>query len=67
MKIFYYLFHFLCYVTFIIPAACTLVDPDMCAKRFGRCRRHCLKEEKQIDICFSPNKICCFERFYEED
>ncbi|XP_023383460.1 beta-defensin 114 [Pteropus vampyrus] len=48
-------------------ATCTLVDPDMCSKRFGRCRRHCLKEEKQIDICFSPNKICCIERLYEED
>ncbi|XP_024898610.1 beta-defensin 114 [Pteropus alecto] len=48
-------------------ATCTLVDPDMCSKRFGRCRRQCLKEEKQIDICFSPNKICCIERLYEED
>ncbi|XP_019483685.1 PREDICTED: beta-defensin 114 [Hipposideros armiger] len=67
MKIFYYLLHFLCYVTFILPAMSTLLDPDQCSKSFGRCRRQCFKEEKQIDICFSPRKICCIERAYEED
>ncbi|XP_058411443.1 beta-defensin 114 [Diceros bicornis minor] len=45
---------------------CTLVDPDRCSKYFGHCRRHCLKEEKQIDICFSSSKICCIERLFED-
>ncbi|XP_054424779.1 beta-defensin 114 [Pteronotus mesoamericanus] len=66
MKIFYYLLHFLCYVTFILPAICTLVDPDKCSKSLGRCRRRCFASEKQIDICFSPSKICCTERAYED-
>ncbi|XP_004414280.1 beta-defensin 114 [Zalophus californianus] len=67
MKIFYHLLHFLCYVTFILPATCTLVDPDRCTKSFGYCRRRCFKYEKQIDICLSPSKICCIERLFEED
>ncbi|XP_066108662.1 beta-defensin 114 [Saccopteryx bilineata] len=67
MKIFYYLLHFLCYVTFILPATCTLVDPDNCSKKSGQCRRRCFKMEKQIDICLSPSKICCFERAYEDE
>ncbi|XP_030886175.1 beta-defensin 114 [Leptonychotes weddellii] len=67
MKIFYHLLHFLCYVTFILPATCTLVDPDRCTKYFGYCRRRCFKYEKQIDICLSPSKICCIERLFEED
>ncbi|XP_024413605.1 beta-defensin 114 [Desmodus rotundus] len=66
MKIFYYLLHFLCYVTFLLPATCTLVDPDKCSKSFGHCRRQCFPSEKQIDICLSPSKICCAERGYED-
>uniref|UniRef100_A0A0D9RKD0 Beta-defensin n=1 Tax=Chlorocebus sabaeus TaxID=60711 RepID=A0A0D9RKD0_CHLSB len=49
MRIFYYLY-FLCYVTFILPATCTLVDADRCTKRYGRCKRDCLESEKQITI-----------------
>ncbi|XP_062954384.1 beta-defensin 114 [Cynocephalus volans] len=67
MKIFCYLLHFLCYVIFILPATCTLVDADRCIKRKGRCRRDCRMDEKQIDICFSPSKICCGERIDEDD
>ncbi|XP_031291377.1 beta-defensin 114 [Camelus dromedarius] len=67
MKIFYYLLHFLCYVTFILPATCTLVDPDRCSKLYGHCRKRCLKSEKHIDICFSPSKICCVARMFEDD
>ncbi|XP_022281478.1 beta-defensin 114 [Canis lupus baileyi] len=67
MKIFYYLLHFLCYVTFILPATCTLIDPDQCSNKFGHCRRRCFRGEKRIDICFLPNKICCIERLYDED
>ncbi|XP_022366217.1 beta-defensin 114 [Enhydra lutris kenyoni] len=67
MKIIYYLLHFLCYVTFILPATCALVDPDRCTKKFGYCRRRCFKDEKQIDICLSPNKICCTESLLDED
>uniref|UniRef100_A0A673TMM8 Beta-defensin n=2 Tax=Suricata suricatta TaxID=37032 RepID=A0A673TMM8_SURSU len=67
MKIFYYLLHFLCYVSFILPATCTLVDPNRCSQQFGYCRRHCFKNEKQVDICLSPSKICCVERLFEED
>uniref|UniRef100_A0A8C7A9Q4 Beta-defensin n=1 Tax=Neovison vison TaxID=452646 RepID=A0A8C7A9Q4_NEOVI len=67
MKIIYYLLHFLCYVTFILPATCALVDPDRCTKKFGYCRRRCFKDEKQIDICLSPNKICCTESSFDED
>ncbi|EFB15233.1 hypothetical protein PANDA_003462, partial [Ailuropoda melanoleuca] len=48
-------------------ATCSLVDPDRCTKIFGNCRRRCFKYEKQIDICFSPSKICCIERLFEED
>ncbi|KAI2542647.1 defensin beta 114 [Homo sapiens] len=66
MRIFYYL-HFLCYVTFILPATCTLVNADRCTKRYGRCKRDCLESEKQIDICSLPRKICCTEKLYEED
>uniref|UniRef100_A0A9L0J6K3 Beta-defensin n=2 Tax=Equus asinus TaxID=9793 RepID=A0A9L0J6K3_EQUAS len=66
MKTFHYLLHFLCYLTFILQATGTLVDPGRCSKSFGFCRRQCLKEEKQIDICFSPSKICCAERFTED-
>ncbi|XP_037007143.1 beta-defensin 114 [Artibeus jamaicensis] len=66
MKIFYYLLHFLCCVTFILPATCTLVDPDKCSKSFGHCRRRCFPKEKKIDICLSPSKICCIERVYED-
>ncbi|XP_016068136.1 PREDICTED: beta-defensin 114 [Miniopterus natalensis] len=65
MKIFYYLFHFLCYATFILPATCSLVDPEKCSKSFGHCRRRCLTEEKTIDVCLSPNKLCCIERILE--
>ncbi|XP_003923154.1 beta-defensin 114 [Saimiri boliviensis] len=67
MRIFYYLLHFLCCVTFILPATRTLVDADRCTKRYGRCKRDCLESEKQIDICSSPRKICCTDRLYEED
>ncbi|KAF6113443.1 defensin beta 114 [Phyllostomus discolor] len=66
MKIFYYLLHFLCYVTFILPATCTLVNPDKCSKSLGQCKRRCLPNEKRIDICFSPSKVCCAEREYED-
>uniref|UniRef100_A0A8C3YG20 Beta-defensin n=1 Tax=Catagonus wagneri TaxID=51154 RepID=A0A8C3YG20_9CETA len=67
MKIFYYLLHFLCYMTFILPAMCTLVDPERCSKMYGQCRTRCPKTEKQIDICYSPSKICCVERAFEDD
>ncbi|XP_053459798.1 beta-defensin 114 [Nycticebus coucang] len=61
MKIFYCVFHFLCYVTFILQATCNLMDADRCTKRKGVCKRKCLMSERQIDTCFSPTKICCFE------
>ncbi|XP_032449233.1 beta-defensin 114 [Lynx canadensis] len=48
-------------------ATCTLVDPNRCSQNFGYCRRRCFKYEKQIDVCFSPSKICCIERLFEED
>ncbi|XP_077015341.1 beta-defensin 114 [Tamandua tetradactyla] len=67
MKIFYYVLHFLCYVTFILPATCTLVDPNRCSASNGRCKKNCARNEKQVDICSSPSKICCRERLYEED
>uniref|UniRef100_A0A2K6G309 Beta-defensin n=1 Tax=Propithecus coquereli TaxID=379532 RepID=A0A2K6G309_PROCO len=67
MKILYYLLHFLCYVTFILPATCNLADADRCTNRKGVCKRNCLLSEKQIDTCFSPTKICCSERLYEEE
>ncbi|XP_058932576.1 beta-defensin 114 [Kogia breviceps] len=67
MKIFIYLLHFLCYVTFILPAACTLVDPNRCSKLYGQCKKRCSKHEKQIEICLSPSKICCIERAFEDD
>ncbi|XP_023598434.1 beta-defensin 114 [Trichechus manatus latirostris] len=67
MKIFYHLFHFLCCATLILPATCSFVDPDRCLKYNGHCKRSCATDEKQVDICFSPSKICCAERLYEED
>ncbi|XP_037700606.1 beta-defensin 114 [Choloepus didactylus] len=48
-------------------ATCTLMDANRCSARNGRCRKNCAKNEKQVDICFSPSKICCAERLYEED
>ncbi|XP_045862033.1 beta-defensin 114 [Meles meles] len=54
------------YSSFTI-ATCALVDPDRCTKKFGYCRRRCFKDEKQIDICLSPNKICCTESLFDED
>ncbi|XP_044926956.1 beta-defensin 114 [Mustela nigripes] len=54
------------YSSFTI-ATCALVDPDRCTKKFGYCRRRCFKDEKQIDICLSPNKICCTESSFDED
>ncbi|XP_047587946.1 beta-defensin 114 [Lutra lutra] len=53
------------YSSFTI-ATCALVDPDRCTKKFGYCRRRCFKDEKQIDICLSPNKICCIESLLED-
>ncbi|XP_037376804.1 beta-defensin 114 [Talpa occidentalis] len=67
MKIFYYLFHVLCYVTFILPATCSFVDPDQCSKYMGQCRRTCDESEKRIDLCFSPRMFCCVERLFEDD
>ncbi|XP_076715611.1 beta-defensin 114 [Callospermophilus lateralis] len=66
MKIVYYLFHFLCYMTFILQATCSLIDAERCTKRYGNCRRDCYKREKQIDICFSVRKICCLEIFEDD-
>ncbi|XP_023398569.1 beta-defensin 114 [Loxodonta africana] len=48
-------------------ATCSFVDPDRCIKYNGRCKRNCATDEKQVDVCFSPSKICCTERLYEED
>ncbi|XP_036726034.1 beta-defensin 114 [Balaenoptera ricei] len=67
MKIFIYLLHFLCYVTFILPGNRSLVDPNRCSKLYGQCKKRCSKHEKQIEICLSPSKICCIERAFEED
>uniref|UniRef100_A0A8C6DC46 Beta-defensin n=1 Tax=Moschus moschiferus TaxID=68415 RepID=A0A8C6DC46_MOSMO len=64
MKIFYYLFHLLCYATFILPA---LVDPERCSKLYGQCKKRCARYEKQIELCLSPSKICCTERALEDD
>ncbi|XP_017651612.1 beta-defensin 114 [Nannospalax galili] len=61
MKIFYYLLYFLCYMAFILPTTCTLVSSDGCSQRKGECKRNCLDDEKQIDICLSPRMICCTE------
>ncbi|XP_017200355.1 beta-defensin 114 [Oryctolagus cuniculus] len=62
MKILYYLFHFLCYMTFILPATCSLVEADRCSRYKGLCRRKCHMDEKQVDVCFAPFKICCVDR-----
>ncbi|XP_028017567.1 beta-defensin 114 [Balaenoptera acutorostrata] len=67
MKIFIYLLHFLCYVTFILSGNRSLVDPNRCSKLYGQCKKRCSKHEKQIEICLSPSKICCIERAFEED
>ncbi|XP_057554208.1 beta-defensin 114 [Hippopotamus amphibius kiboko] len=67
MKMFYFLLHFLCYVTFILPGNRSLVDPDQCSRLYGQCKRRCSKYEKQIEICLSPSKICCIERPFEDD
>ncbi|XP_049729552.1 beta-defensin 114 [Elephas maximus indicus] len=53
--------------THLPVATCSFVDPDRCIKYNGRCKRNCATDEKQVDVCFSPSKICCTERLYEED
>ncbi|DAA16482.1 hypothetical protein R6Z07F_016734 [Ovis aries] len=67
MKIFYYLFHFLCYATFVLPGNRSLVDPERCSKLYGQCKKRCARYEKQIELCLSPSKICCIERAFEDD
>ncbi|XP_016050301.1 beta-defensin 114 [Erinaceus europaeus] len=67
MKISYYFLYFLCYVTFTLPAKSSLVDPDQCSKYMGYCKRRCAENEKRIDICLSPSKICCVERMVDDN
>ncbi|XP_047415158.1 beta-defensin 114 [Sciurus carolinensis] len=66
MKIISYLLHFLCYMTFILQATCSMVDDKRCTQHYGHCRRNCYITEKKVDLCFSIHKICCIMTFAED-